>query len=299
MSTVSASLMMADGSRQIVVGKSCTIGRSTDNSLVLPEEKVSRRHALIHSQNDGEFWIVDLGSINGTCVNDRRIICPVRLHDQDRITIESSTFVFFQQDKTQNVGAASDMKAVSNARTVVSLRVSKIHFFIGDIIGYTRLTQTLAPHSLSRQVGGWLCGCREIVESNGGTINKYLGDGFLAFWRSGSTSENRIVQAVEKFIALRAQIPLDFRFVLHHGECAFGAPQGGAEESMMGPDVNFAFRMEKIAPKLGVRTLLSDASAQILGHHFDLRSCGSHPVAGFNGEFLFHTLSENQQPHAS
>jgi len=33
------------------------------------------------------------------------------------------------------------------------------------------------------EIGGWLATCNEIIEAHEGTIDKYLGDGFFAYWR--------------------------------------------------------------------------------------------------------------------
>jgi adenylate cyclase len=71
-----------------------TICRGPENSVVLPVEKVSRRHALIHAQNQTEFWLVDLGSRNGTFRNSARIKQPTQLQAGDKIDIGPVQFVF-------------------------------------------------------------------------------------------------------------------------------------------------------------------------------------------------------------
>jgi pSer/pThr/pTyr-binding forkhead associated (FHA) protein len=49
-----------------------TIGRRPESDFVIDERTVSRRHATIHRENYG--WVlVDLGSLNGTRVNGRRV----------------------------------------------------------------------------------------------------------------------------------------------------------------------------------------------------------------------------------
>src|SRR6266480_4783600 len=74
----------------------CSIGRSPKNAVVLDSPKVSRRHAIINVQNVGEFWLIDLGSSNGTFLNKRRVHQPVRLCDQDQILIGDNAFTFRQ-----------------------------------------------------------------------------------------------------------------------------------------------------------------------------------------------------------
>src|SRR5213082_713725 len=74
----------------------CSIGRSPKNAVVLDSPKVSRRHAIINVQNVGEFWLIDLGSSNGTFLNKRRIHQPVQLCDQDQIIIGDYVFTFRQ-----------------------------------------------------------------------------------------------------------------------------------------------------------------------------------------------------------
>ena len=58
----------AKNGRTVPVGATCGIGRSSRNDLVLRDDLVSRSHALVHQQG-GEYWLVDLGSSNGTKLN--------------------------------------------------------------------------------------------------------------------------------------------------------------------------------------------------------------------------------------
>jgi pSer/pThr/pTyr-binding forkhead associated (FHA) protein len=55
-----------------IEGERMTIGRSPDAAVFLDDVTVSRNHALLVKRRDG-LYIDDLGSLNGTYVNRRRI----------------------------------------------------------------------------------------------------------------------------------------------------------------------------------------------------------------------------------
>jgi hypothetical protein len=72
-----------------------TIGRDPDNDLVLPLSTVSRRHAVLLSE-EGRWSIEDCGSFNGTFLNGNRLPPgrPLPVRHADRIQIGSETMLF-------------------------------------------------------------------------------------------------------------------------------------------------------------------------------------------------------------
>ena len=67
-------------------GDRTTIGRSPDNDIFLDDVTVSRKHAVL-VESGGEIRIEDLGSLNGTFVNRRRIDSAIRLESGDEVQI--------------------------------------------------------------------------------------------------------------------------------------------------------------------------------------------------------------------
>jgi hypothetical protein len=91
-STPVARLRIHDASgevREVSIGAGVTIGRATDNDLVLRDERVSRHHGRIAGRR-GTLVYADLGSTNGTEVNGERVT-EVVLGAGDQIRLGGST----------------------------------------------------------------------------------------------------------------------------------------------------------------------------------------------------------------
>ena len=256
-----------------------SLGRSEKSSLHLTDASVSRRHAVLHRQPDGEFWLVDLGSVNGTYLNEGRISQPVRLRDGDRITLGSQVFVF-RQAETPPLSTLLGTQA-----TRLDLRAERVWLLMADIEGFTPLSQKLAPDRLAELVGGWFLACQSIVERSNGSIYKYLGDGFLASWNDSAASPPRIATVVKALAEAAIEPP--FRFVVHRGSIMKGGCPMPGEEGLMGPVVNFIFRMETLAAELRVPVLFSEEAHEGLSVHLPSAPIASHSLKGFEGSFSF------------
>lgn len=63
-----------------------TIGRSPTNTIVIPQTFASAEHAVLTLKN-GQWWLEDRRSTNGTLLNDDRVIAPTIVTDGDIIGI--------------------------------------------------------------------------------------------------------------------------------------------------------------------------------------------------------------------
>ncbi|MFL7837602.1 MAG: FHA domain-containing protein [Candidatus Promineifilaceae bacterium] len=90
------------GSEYILQEDETTIGRSANNSIVLPSPEISRRHA--HLWLDGDSILLeDLGSTNGTFVNNARLYNQVLLYDGDEVQFgDTYRLLFTSPNKETN-----------------------------------------------------------------------------------------------------------------------------------------------------------------------------------------------------
>jgi adenylate cyclase len=249
---------------------------------VLESPKVSRRHALIHLQNIGELWLIDFGSSNGTFLNKRRIHRPIRLRDGNYITIGDQVFTF-----RQPVAISEEHKTDLMQRTLREIEKIPCWLLVADIRGFTPLSRQMQSEDLDMLIGTWILACKQIIEDQHGTINKYLGDGFLCYWPEAATSPEEIVAAISALKELQRNESPAFRMVSHFGPVAIGGVASMGEESLMGREVNLIFRLEKLAGSLGEPRALSEAAHIKLGELVQVRSLGEFELKGFEGKCAF------------
>ena len=277
-------LEAADGKRHPVHG-SCSLGRIAANTIVLESPKVSRRHALIHLQNVGELWLIDFGSCNGTFLNKRRIHFPVRLSDGDQITVGDQVFTVHQP-----LAISDEYKTMMTQRTLREIENIPCWLLVADIRNFTPLSRIMESEDLDVLLGAWIFTCKQIIENHHGIINKYLGDGFLAYWLDAATTPEEIAAVITALKESQRKESPDFRLVLHFGAVAIGGIASMGEESLMGEEVNLIFRLEKLAGSLGERCGLSGTAHTKLGELVSARSLGEFELKGFQGKCALFAL---------
>jgi pSer/pThr/pTyr-binding forkhead associated (FHA) protein len=85
------------GERFLINSPETTIGRSSDNDVVLDDVTVSRKHANIRRAGE-RFELIDLGSLNGTYVNNNSI-ARATLNSGDEIQFGKFHMLFVQNIK--------------------------------------------------------------------------------------------------------------------------------------------------------------------------------------------------------
>ena len=99
----------ANGNEIPVSSSLLTAGRSSDNDIAFPNDSnVSRYHAEIENRH-GDYWLIDLGSSNGTTVNGIKVDGEIRLNNGDKVLLGgSSEFVFKNGDEKEKEEAAAE-----------------------------------------------------------------------------------------------------------------------------------------------------------------------------------------------
>ncbi len=105
--------------RFVLTGNKITIGRQPENSVFIPDPFCSSRHAVIDPRN-GDCFVRDNGSKNGTFLNGQKITAETKLKKGDEILI-GSTRIFFDKELSTDVELTDLPSAAANINTIMRL----------------------------------------------------------------------------------------------------------------------------------------------------------------------------------
>ncbi len=184
-------LMAPDGTSMKVVlsgANSWSLGRDDDNDIVIRDNSVSRHHAILQYLDSNSIYLIDLGSTNGSFVNERRVSIPTLLHNGDQLTLGQSEIEF--HGDLPPLEELQDSLPGSTAKTSVLHLRRLISVMVVDIRGFTQLTQQVDERLLSRVLGEWFRLAGTIIRQKGSSVDKYIGDAIMAVWLHGSVQED-------------------------------------------------------------------------------------------------------------
>ncbi len=283
-----------------LVGSNCwTVGRSDDNNFVLSDRWISRNHAMLQCTETGDFYLIDLGSRNGSFVNGRRVSIPVTLRNGDRLTFGQTELEFHCPTNSRNL---ENLQGQDKETLTSTLHVRRlISVMVIDIRDFTVLTRQLDEKILSAVIGTWFRQSGDIIRKSGSWVDKYIGDAVMAIWFHSSQSFSSVqevsdqealnilwaVNTLHKMTAaLSQQYPLPFPLRigtgLNTGYAMVGNTGSGdrPDYTAIGDTVNAAFRLESSTKQLGLDIALGEDTYRYLSR------IGKQPLA-----FQQHTVN--------
>ncbi len=283
-------LQTEQGSRYLsLVGSNYwTIGRSKDNDFVITDQWISRNHAMLQSTTSGEFYLIDLGSRNGTFVNGRRVSIPVILRDSDRIVFGKTKLEFHcpKDNKVTNSSRANSKIEYDAPTSTLHVR-RLMSVMVIDIRNFTLLARQLDDNILSLLIGSWFRQAGNIIRDSGSWVDKYIGDAVMAIWFHGQkkVTNEELAKIFEAIIALKkmtadlnAKYPLPFELRigagLNTGYAMVGNTGSGdhPDYTAIGDTVNLAFRLESATKETNSDIVLGDTTYSYLSQIGDLQT---------------------------
>ncbi|HVU33166.1 MAG TPA: adenylate/guanylate cyclase domain-containing protein [Opitutaceae bacterium] len=165
--------------------------------------------------------------------------------------------------------------------------VAEITAYFSDIQEFSTFSEVLPPESLVELMNEYLTACTDLVQGEGGTLDKYIGDAVVAMFGAPVALSDHAVRACMTVVRVQEAIEnlrqkwrrdgkwpdvvcaLRSRIGLNTGPCVIGnmGSRTRFDYTMMGDNVNLAARMESGAKSWGTYAMCTDATRQACETH--------------------------------
>lgn len=180
-----------------------------------------------------------------------------------------------------------------------------ICIFFLDVRDFTRLSTTRTAMEIVRFLNFFFGELTGIIQKNEGFVNKFIGDGILAFFMTGESPVRDAVVAAREIIRATERLNQKDRFRefiggwkvrvgigIHYGEVILG--NIGSEQKMdftvIGEHVNIASRIEGLTKEAGASILVSDDAREAAGAGLDWKEVGHFTVKGIDHPISLYTV---------
>jgi adenylate cyclase len=172
-----------------------------------------------------------------------------------------------------------------------------VTILFSDLIGFTTLAEKADPEALVAQLNEYLSKMTSEIFSNGGTLDKFIGDAIMAVWgnvRSLGTAQDakscaraalgmrRQLSQLNQTWREQGRMGLGMGIGVNHGEVIVGniGSQERMDPTVIGDAVNLASRLEGLTRIYGVDMLVGASVAELVRDEVYLRSVARVQVKG-------------------
>lgn len=184
-----------------------------------------------------------------------------------------------------------------------------VTILFSDLAGFTTIAESLESAQVAAIVNRHLSEVTDAVQRHGGTVDKFIGDGVMAFWGAPIADEAQSLHALQAALDMQrelatmrdeiqreAGVQLHMRIGINRGECIVGNMGGRSHfnYTLMGDAVNVASRIEGVNKVYGTGILVSDAVARAAGGAIRFREIDTVRVKGKQSGTTIHTPCDDE-----
>ena len=187
-----------------------------------------------------------------------------------------------------------------------------VTIYFSDVAGFSSFSERMQPHEIVALMNDYLSAMTEIIEQEGGFVDKYIGDAIVAVFGAPADDPRHAAAAVRAALRCQARLqemnastgpfrsrPLSQRIGLNSGEVLVGniGSRRRFNYTVMGDAVNLASRLEGANKYFRTSVIASEATVELAGPEFSWRELDQIRVKGRSLPVrIYEPLSEGVPP---
>ncbi|HUS80412.1 MAG TPA: adenylate/guanylate cyclase domain-containing protein [Armatimonadota bacterium] len=182
-----------------------------------------------------------------------------------------------------------------------------VSVLFADLRGFTAASAQMPPEQAVELLNRFFLFVQEVIFEFEGTLDKYIGDGLMAFFNAPVDQPDHALRAVQTAVHMQRRIDAnrgEWEFLgmpdlaagvgISTGPAVIGYVGTGQrmQYTAIGDDVNLAARLEALNKELGTRILISQSTWELVAAHVAAEPMGPMQVRGFAEPVQVYSVSD-------
>lgn len=187
----------------------------------------------------------------------------------------------------------------------------EITFLFSDINGFTSLSENMTPQNLMSYLSDYFQGMSKVILEHKGTVDKYIGDGIMAFWGAPVDDLEHAFHACTSALLMQDALAslntnwkakqkpeISIRIGINTGSTIVG--NVGSDDKLsytaLGDSVNLCSRLQDLNKIYGTKIVVSGSTFNLVKNHFKFRFLDQVAVRGKSKAIFAYELLINNHP---
>ncbi|MFH0888144.1 MAG: adenylate/guanylate cyclase domain-containing protein [Planctomycetota bacterium] len=246
------------------------------------------------------YWIELVAPLGGICLTfTSATVIYYFTEGKEKRRIKTTFSKYLAPEVVEEI-----LKDYKNLKASVGER-KELTVLFSDIRNFTKMSEFLPPEEVVRLLNEYLTLMVKVIFRYGGTLDKYMGDGIMAFYGAPRNQPNHAELAVRtaremlkeaKQLRLKwtkeGKPDLNIGIGINTGEVVVGniGSEQRLDYTIIGDNVNLASRLETLNKEYGTNIIISQFTARKLDNQFPLRELGQVQIRGKEKPVMIYEL---------
>lgn len=240
---------------------------------------------------------------------DAELICQLRLMEVKQLYSRIKEICYMADSFMKMKSALSSFQRYMPTTLVKNLissgkvaevggETKEMTLLFSDIEDFTPTSESMSPQKVMQYLSEYFQAITKIIINTRGTVDKYIGDGAMAFWGAPIDDAEHALHACQAAVRIQAacaQLNNRSRIGINTGQVIVG--NVGSDDRLsytaLGDDVNLASRLENLNKEYKTYTLVSENTYRVVKDYFKFRLIDKVAVKGKKqGSCVYELLGE-------